>query len=164
METALFDTSKNFVKSNLLEGEEIVYSARLHWYVFIKPIFYLLLAITFPLIYFNIVYFPGFLRAVVSIILIISASIYLIYIILAFKTTEIYITNKRVAWKRGIIGRVTFDISIKMIECVLFRQSLLARIFNSGDLFITGVGAIISRFRSIEDPLEFRNMIIKQIL
>lgn len=168
MEGTFFDASKDFVKSNLLEGEEVLYSAGLHWYIFLRPIFQLLLSIIVPGIFFSIFrdvfFYMTILRVFVTTVWIFAAVIYLVYVILVYRTTEIYVTDKRVAWKRGIIGRATLDISVSMIESVLFKQSILERIFNCGHIYITGVGAIISKFHGIYNPLEFRNIIIKKIV
>jgi uncharacterized membrane protein YdbT with pleckstrin-like domain len=161
----------SFVESNLLDGEEVVYRARLHWCVFIGPAVLFLIALILFFTTERILYgFGGYgmqnIREFVNpirIIILLAAVIYLVFVIINYKTTEIFVTNKRISRKRGIISRITLDIKLSMVEAVVFSQGIIGRIFDYGSVYFTGVGALVSRFRGIYKPLEFRNAIIEQI-
>jgi hypothetical protein len=160
----------SFVESNLMDGEEVVYRAKLHWCIFIKPMIALIFAIIYPnifqVLYGVLPYFPTnlfyYLRTFQPIILLI-AIIYFIFIFVDYKTTEIFITNKRISRKKGIISRVSLDIKLSMIETVIFSQRIIGRIFNYGHVYFNGVGAMAQKFRGIYNPLGLRNIIIKKI-
>jgi uncharacterized membrane protein YdbT with pleckstrin-like domain len=91
------------------------------------------------------------------------AIIYFVFVIINYKTTEIFITNKRISRKKGIISRITLDIKLNMVETVVLSQRIIGRIFNYGHIYFTGVGAMSSKFHGIYNPLELRNIIIKKI-
>jgi hypothetical protein len=160
----------NFIKSNLLDGEEIIYTAKLHWGIFIKPVMIFILALIFFISFRSIIGvfgylaydLSGFLQPVRYIILLLSI-IHMIIIIIDYKKTEICVTNIRISRKKGIISRITLDIKLNMVETVIFSQGIVGRLFNYGHVYFTGVGAIISKFHGVYDPLVLRNIIIKQI-
>jgi uncharacterized membrane protein YdbT with pleckstrin-like domain len=161
----------SFVESNLLDDEEVIYQAKLHWCIFIGPIILFLIAL---ILYFNIgriMYdFGGYwMYSIIQfinpirLIILLVAIIHLVFKIIDYKTTEIFVTNKRISRKRGIISRITLDIKLNMIETVIFSQRIVGRIFNYGHVYFTGIGAMLSKFHGIYNPLELRNIIIKQI-
>ena len=71
-------------------------------------------------------------------------------------TTELAITDRRVISKLGFVGRQTWELNTGGIEGVQVKQSILGRIFNFGDLTVTGRGAGTAPIRWIDDPIEFR--------
>lgn len=161
----------SFVESNLLEGERVVYRAKLHWCMFVRPIIFFLIALV---LYFNmsrLMYsFGGYwlysaVRFInpIRIAILFIAVIYFAFVIVNYATTEIFITNKRISRKKGIIGRFSLDIKLDMVEAVMLSQRIIGRIFNYGHIYFTGVGAIAQKFHGIHNPLELRNVIITQI-
>ena len=66
-----------YVENNLIQGEQVVYRAELHWIIFIWPVIFSFVLIGIP---------------------------WLITAILQKKTTEMAVTNKRVIIKTGIIS------------------------------------------------------------
>jgi uncharacterized membrane protein YdbT with pleckstrin-like domain len=160
----------SFVESNLLDGEEVVYQARLHWCIFIRPVlsfvFALVLYSNFEMLYSILHYFLGDIFELIypiRIVILFVAIIYFVFVLIDYKTTEIFVTNKRISRKKGIISRITLDIKLNMIETVIFSQRIIGRIFNYGHVYFTGVGAMASKFHGIYNPLELRNIIIKKI-
>jgi uncharacterized membrane protein YdbT with pleckstrin-like domain len=157
----------DFIESNLLDGEKVIYRAKLHWCIFIRPMLFLwatLFSYTGSsletLIYKEIL---NFFIAPVQFGSLFTASVYLIFVIIDYNTTEIVVTNKRISRKKGFISRYSLDIKLNMIETVRLSQRVLGRIFNYGHVYFTGVGAMTQKFHGIYDPLELRNIIIKEI-
>ena len=70
----------SYVENNLIQGEQVVYRAELHWKIFIWPAIFSFILVGIP---------------------------WLIAVILQKKTTEMAVTNKRVIIKTGIISRRT---------------------------------------------------------
>ncbi len=73
-----------------------------------------------------------------------------------YSTTELAITNKRVMAKTGLIQRNTIEIFLEKIESIQVEQGVLGRLFNFGDVVISGTGVHSAPFRSISDPLALR--------
>jgi uncharacterized membrane protein YdbT with pleckstrin-like domain len=71
-------------------------------------------------------------------------------------TTELVLTNRRVISKFGVLSRDTVEIGFAKVESIRVKQGLLGRLFNYGDLVITGSGATHAPIPNIKYPLEFR--------
>jgi uncharacterized membrane protein YdbT with pleckstrin-like domain len=72
-------------------------------------------------------------------------------------TTEIFVTTKRVIFKRGWISRNTVEINLNRVEGLDVNQSILGRIFNFGTVTVRGTGIGSELMRSVEDPIGLRN-------
>ena len=75
---------------------------------------------------------------------------------IAYATTELAITNKRVIAKTGLIERRTVEMFLEKIESIQVDQSVLGRLFNFGSVVISGTGVHSAPFKSISDPLALR--------
>ena len=74
-------------------------------------------------------------------------------------TTEISITNRRVVYKRGWIGRETDEINLNRIEEITLSQSVGSRIFGYGKLVFKGVGIGEVNLPAIDNPIHFRRQL-----
>lgn len=77
--------------------------------------------------------------------------------------TEYAVTSQGVLVKRGIIRRKVSRISIKKIEGVDLRQTILGRIFNYGTIVVRGTGSDAVVFDSVGSPVVFQSLINNQI-
>jgi uncharacterized membrane protein YdbT with pleckstrin-like domain len=75
---------------------------------------------------------------------------------IAYATTELAITNKRVIAKTGLIQRHTIEMFLEKIESIQVDQGVLGRMFNFGSVVISGTGVHSAPFKSISDPLALR--------
>ena len=125
----------SYVRHVLQPGENLRHLSRLHW----------------------VVYLPGLILLVVSVLAIISVpqnetfpiSVTLIAVVSViglisviqgwFKrwTTEIAVTDRRVIYKRGFIRRHTIEMNMDKIESVDVDQSALGRILDYGTITIS---------------------------
>lgn len=83
----------------------------------------------------------------------------LIFWIMAFVryiTTELAFTNKRVIAKFGFISRHTVELNITKVESIQVKQGILGRIFNFGNLIISGAGNPQAPIPGISNPMAFR--------
>ena len=71
-------------------------------------------------------------------------------------TTERVLTDSRFIKKTGWIIRNTEDIRIDRMEEINLNQSILGRIFDYGDIRISGMGAGSIRLKMIDSPIEFQ--------
>ena len=76
---------------------------------------------------------------------------------------EILLSNHRISHKTGLINRNTEELRLSAIETVEIRQSILQRLFNSGDLHITGRGSSDLYLRNISNPLHAKQIIETQL-
>ena len=125
----------SYVENNLIQGEQVVYRAELHWIIFIWPVIFSFVLIGIP---------------------------WLITAILQKKTTEMAVTNKRVIIKTGIISRRTIEMNLSKIENIEVNQSIIGRIFGYGIITIVGTGGTHEPFENVSQPLDFRKSVLAQ--
>lgn len=74
-----------------------------------------------------------------------------------YATTEAAITNKRVVYKASsLIFRGSVEVKVENIESILVEQSILGRIFNYGDVVVSGLGIPQLELIGLNSPLKFR--------
>ncbi len=144
-----------YIDNNLMNGEQLVYRAKLHWIIFAGPVILFFIAIMFLIGNKNIALI-GILFFLISILWVISAFI-------SFKTSEFGITNKRVLIKVGLIRRDSLETLLTKIEGIQVSQGIMGRILNYGTILIKGTGGTSNPFHKIENPLEFRKRVQEQI-
>jgi uncharacterized membrane protein YdbT with pleckstrin-like domain len=151
----------SYVQRVLQPGETLVYATRLHWLVYARAGFLLAAALVsaglaqmrsdLPLPFLVL---AGLLAALAAIDGIAAA--------LRRATTELAVTNHRVIYKRGIVGRYTIEMARSKVESVDVLQSLTGRVLNYGTVLVRGTGGSLEPFRTVEDPLRFRSAITAQ--
>ena len=156
-----------YVDKTLTGDEKIVYNAKVDWFTFIIPVFTLILGIIvyiyrIPFKEFNSIEEVGVLIAAIVthslfVMLIFKGLLSLIRAFLHKISTELILTTKRVVFKTGFIRRKTVELTHKQIESLSFRQSVMGRIFNFGDIIIYGTGGVSTPIYDIDNPLLFRN-------
>jgi len=173
----------SYVKDSLMTNEKILFSARVHFVVFLpSAISFILTVVIFIIGLSNAaqVTSPGEAPPPVSaaaiagsFVLCLSGLLLLNSIFLGIQaliiklTTEFAVTNRRVIAKTGFIRRHTLEMLLPKIESVAIRQNVLGRIFNFGTVTVTGTGGTKESFRPILDPLDVRkkmNRIIEKYM
>jgi uncharacterized membrane protein YdbT with pleckstrin-like domain len=107
----------SYIEKNLMAGEDIIYRAKLHWVVFLWPIFWFSTAIPF----YSINTTVGSLFIVIAIITGITSFI-------NYLTSEFGVTDKRVIVKVGFIRRNSLEVLLTKIEGIQVNQGILGRI------------------------------------
>ncbi len=79
-----------------------------------------------------------------------------IWPLIARWSTELAITDKRLIAKYGLLSTHSIEIRFDKIETVRVTQGLIGKIFNYGDIVVTGTGSTFDPIRSIANPLAFR--------
>jgi uncharacterized membrane protein YdbT with pleckstrin-like domain len=144
----------SYTEKNLMNGENIVYRTKLHWIVFLWPLIFLLIAITF---------FTNGEDAAIGRLFIIIAIFSGISALINFKTSEFIITNKRVIVKVGFIRRNSIELLLKKVEGIQVNQGILGRVLGFGSIIVNGTGGTKNPFNKIDAPLEFRKKAQEQI-
>lgn len=153
----------SYVSSNLMQGEEVVYSANIHWFVYLPGLF---LGIAGVVVLFfavssgdeaaGLYVLLGIGLAFIGLFKLISAFIYK-------KTTELAITSKRVVAKTGLIRRDTMELNHSKVESFNVDQSVFGRIFGFGTVVVNGTGGGRNPVPNIDGPLEFRRLAMESI-
>jgi len=126
----------SYVSENLRPGENLILEARL------SPLTWLV-SIVWSWIFLFIPTLLAYLRAA---------------------RTELGVTDKRVIVKAGILAVTTEDTALDRVQNVVYRQSILGRIFNYGTVVIQSAAtAGAEGIRGVSNPKALRDTILHQM-
>ena len=142
----------NYVESNLIEGEQIVYQTRIHPIVFLPAA-----AVVIAGIGVGAAYNPagGLGMLVMGVALAIGGW-------LRQWASEFAVTNRRIIAKVGFMSARTGDINMSKVESVEVDQNIFASLLNYGTVTVIGTGGTKELFDLIDDPLAFRRAVQAQ--
>jgi membrane protein YdbS with pleckstrin-like domain len=149
-----------YLDDHLLDGERIVYRARLHWTIFLKAILAALLGVALAIVlwmYQPNYWYLGAVLVGVGLLLAIPP-------LIRYTSTEFAVTNKRLLSKVGFVERESDETLLSKVEAVAVDQGVLGRLLGFGTLTITGTGGTDEAFPRIARPLEFRRQIQGQVV
>jgi uncharacterized membrane protein YdbT with pleckstrin-like domain len=150
----------SYLDDHLLDGERIVYRARLHWTIFATSIVVVLLGVTLGIIlsiYEPAYWYLGALLVGIGLLLAIGPAI-------NYTSSEFAVTNKRVLSKVGFIERESDETLLTKVEAIGVDQGIVGRLLGFGTVTITGTGGTEESFPKISKPLEFRRQIQNQVV
>lgn len=147
-----------YSRSTLAPDEKAYYKTSLHWFIFARfagagVILFIFAAVPFAIAVqaltgseagWFVLPLPAFLLVAPAV---------------AFASSEIVITDRRVLIKTGVIRRQTAEMFISKVESIAVDQGFLGRLFNFGTVRIRGTGGFEESFDTIARPLEFRNWV-----
>lgn len=146
----------DFIKAHFQPGEEIIYRARIHYFLFAEPL--CLLAV------------GGFILWDVSAPMMKWLGITVLFLGLVSLAQRIcvkvgslfIVTNRRVVLKTGIIRRRVAELVLVKCEGIQAAESVTGRIFGYGTLVVTTGGAT-NCYYFVCKPFDFRKAINKSI-
>jgi len=147
-----------YVDKNLMSGERVVYTAKIHWFIFVPGIVLFVVGT----VLFGVDQ-GGNVGHVIGTIAVLLAIFSVIKALITKVSTELAITSKRVIAKMGLIRRNTVELNHSKVESFNVDQSILGRIFGFGTLIINGTGGGKTPIPSIDSPLEFRRNAMEAI-
>lgn len=142
---------ENYVESNLLSGETIIYEAKHHWMIWTPP-FLLLMVVMFVASQDEDLTGTGLLAVGIFSLLIFFLDPYL-----KIKTDVMAITNKRLILKTGIISKSTFELQLAQVEAIRVKQSVFGGLLGYGTIVVHGTGRSTDKVAFISNPIDFRN-------
>ena len=142
----------DYVESNLLPGEQVVYQTRLHPIIYVWPALIVLAGIVAGIAAGPI---AGLAVLGVGLVALLGACIRQL-------SSEFAITTRRLIIKTGWISRRTIELNMSKVESVEVAQDIIARIFNYGTITVIGTGGTREPFALINDPLGFRRAVQSQ--
>lgn len=148
----------SYIEKNLMDDEKMVHLTRLHPIILLSPV----MATSLLAGSLTVVSDSAVGQAVVSVFLAVSA-FRLLERLVFFFSSEFGVTSERVLGKTGFITIRSLDIVLAKVEAIRLSQSILGRIFNYGDIEVTGTGGTEEVLRFIPDPLVFRKLVQEQL-
>jgi len=159
-----------YIEKSLVEGEAVLYRARIHWIVLLWPALaggiVGILGIGFLVggVYHSARWngFSGAMGAV-GFLLFLGALALIGGGIVRRNATEIAVTSRRVLIKTGILNRKTLELLLSRIESIGVNETPLGRMLGYGTVILRGTGGTPEQFDRIADPLEFRKQVQNQV-
>jgi len=145
----------SYIDETLLADERVVYRTALHWIIFARAIFVLIVGIAV------LIAFPQV--PVAGLVVVLLGALMLVPPLIAYKTTELGVTNKRMIVKVGFIRRRTLELLLRQVEALSVDQSLSGRLLDYGSITLTGTGGVREIFHRVREPLELRRRIQGQV-
>jgi uncharacterized membrane protein YdbT with pleckstrin-like domain len=138
----------SFIKSNLLDGEKILYRTKKHFIIFLFPVFWTGVALFFWLS-------SNLFLVKISFVVGIIAALFWINQWLLYYVSEFAVTNKRIMLREGFFYRHINETRLSAIANVAVTQSLSGQILNYGTVFIKTFGGENDPFTEISGPVSF---------
>jgi len=156
----------SYVKKNLLTDEEIIYTAKIHWLIYINGLILTVIGLGFIFWIQSINFKDESLTAAFTsfgAIIVLIGALNLLGAFIKRISTELAVTSMRVIAKFGLIRRNTVELNYSKIESIEVSQSIFQRIVNSGTLVVNGTGHVGTPIPNIDEPLVFRNKVMEII-
>jgi uncharacterized membrane protein YdbT with pleckstrin-like domain len=144
----------SYINSNLIAGERVVYRTRLHWFVFLAPVLFILVVLL-PIAWLLA---QGSWQSFAWVPLALGLLV-LLPAVVKRQSSDFAVTNKRVMMKSGVLTTRSVELLLGKIEAIAVDQSVLGRLFGYGNIVVTGSGGTREAFSQIQGPLEFRRAV-----
>ena len=147
-----------YARSTLAPNETPFYKTSLHWVVFLRFAFMALLVFLFIAMPFAIA-LQALTGSELGWFALPLPALMLLPPTLAFASSELVITDRRVLIKTGIVRRQTLELFISRIESIAIDQGFLGRMWDYGTVVVRGTGGSEEVFEAIAHPVHFRNSV-----
>lgn len=147
-----------YSRSSLAPDELPFYRTSLHWIIFARFAGAALLAFLFIAMPFAIG-LQALLGTELGWFALPLPALIMLTPTLAYASSELVITDRRVLIKTGIVRRQTLELFIARVESIGVDQGFFGRMFDYGTVLIRGTGGSEEAFEAIAHPLEFRNTV-----
>lgn len=136
----------SYIQQSLTPNENVIYTAKIHWFILARPVFTGIATIMVILFFGRLIAIPFLLM---TIILLAQVLIYMY-------SSELAITDRRVIAKFGWISRKTYEVRTSRIEGIHVEQGFLGRILGFGTISVVGIGGSPTPIPLIANPLDFK--------
>jgi uncharacterized membrane protein YdbT with pleckstrin-like domain len=164
-----------YIESNLVPGERIVFKTRFHWWRWGQRALVAAAIIVVALLLLVAFALQPLLRqasptvstitlvSCVGLIIISGAFAALVIDYIAWSTSELGVTNRRILAKQGLLRRQITDISVSHFESCQIMETLGGRLLGYNTLILTGSGGTREEFRFVAHTRELCNHITEQV-
>ena len=148
----------SYVQKALLSNEQVIYTAKIHWFVFAPGTALVVFGIALV-----VVITKGGIGPVLGTAVVLIGVVSLIKAYIQRASTELAVTTRRVIAKVGLIRRTTMELNHGKVESFHIEQSIMGRIFNFGTVVVNGTGGGKTPVPNIEAPMQFRREAMQRI-
>lgn len=134
----------SFIEKNLALNEQIIYKGKIHWYIYLRGIFFIVLSLCVGATSYAL---TGFLFLIGCISLILA--------IMVVSSSEFAVTNRRVILKTGVLKRNFVELQLNKSDGLRIEQGIMGRMFNFGSVKITSTG-VTESYAFLANPFEFK--------
>jgi hypothetical protein len=152
------ETLGPYARATLAPNEMPCFKTSLHWIIFIRFGLLAVLAVLFVAIPFAIG-MQALTGSELGWFALPLPAFILVPPTLAWISSELVITDRRVLIKTGIIRRQTLEMFVAKVESIAIDQGFLGRMLDYGSVIIRGTGGLEEPFEAIARPLEFRHWV-----
>jgi uncharacterized membrane protein YdbT with pleckstrin-like domain len=154
----------SYIEQSLAPGEKIVALFHLHWLVWLRMWFVLLVGgiVAIAILWLGGAQFGGASLGGVwwlALAVAVTAIIIALYEWLTLRTIEQGVTNHRVIRKTGVVSRHSTELRLASIETVDLKQSFWGRIFRYASIEVTGRGETAMFLERLADPIGVKRAI-----
>jgi uncharacterized membrane protein YdbT with pleckstrin-like domain len=161
----------NYVTSNMVPGETLIYETHLHWIVMLGHLVVgcMLLGIPGVLLlayagsHTNMDSTDLHVMEAGGVALVVAGLIVILIGVTRRNATEMAVTNHRVVIKKGLLNRKTIEMLLNKVESIEISETAVGRMLGYGTIVIIGTGGTSEPFHKMAHPLEFRSHVQQQI-
>jgi uncharacterized membrane protein YdbT with pleckstrin-like domain len=160
----------SYVRSNLVDGETVIYETRLHWIVMIGHIAIgCLLFVPGGLLLYYALRQSGIDTNTLHLMegggaaLLVFGVVTILMGVVRRNATEMAVTNRRVVIKSGLASRKTIEMLLNKVESIEVSETACGRMWGYGTIVVIGTGGTTEPFPKIAGPLKFRSQVQQQI-
>ena len=146
----------SYVESNLMSEEHVVYTAKVHWCVFIPGLVFLAL-------WLMQVAAVGIQDNPMVFIFFYVAGFFLVRAQLTRMTTELAVTTKRVITKFGVIRHHSIELNLSKVESFEVVQGIFGRMFGCGTIIVNGSGGVRTSIKNIAGAVNFHRNAVEVV-
>jgi membrane protein YdbS with pleckstrin-like domain len=144
------------------DGEEIVLDLRPHWWYFVRETALLVGALVVGIVALALDWHESV--KVLAALVILGSLLWAAVSYVRWASTHLVLTTDRLIYRSGVLTRTGIEIPLERINTVFFRQTLLERAIQSGDLVVESAGEMgRQNFSNMRRPLNVQNEIYKQM-
>jgi uncharacterized membrane protein YdbT with pleckstrin-like domain len=151
----------DYIESNLVPGEKILFRTRRHWIVLMRPFLIAIFLLFLP--GGLLLWWKGRDMQWPAVALFALGVIVIAYGLVRRNATEMAVTDKRVIIKQGIASRKTLELVLTKVESIVVNETFMGRMLGYGTIVLRGTGGTYETFFEISHPSEFRNQVQGQI-
>lgn len=149
----------SYLQESLAPGEVIIARFHLHWTAKGRLFGWIFLLIAGAVLAIATAQLPSSVAAWLGLALALIALLGAFVAWLRLRAFEFGVTNRRVIYKRGIVGRDTEEVRLSAIETVDLHQSTWGRMLGFGDVRVTGRGESTLLLTRVADPVAVKRAI-----
>lgn len=141
----------------LSEGEVVETEFRPHWSGILREGVVILIGVAVAVVFAFVGVNPWLYAALAAVVLVLIARG-----LVRWMTTSHIITSERLIYRAGFIAKHGNELPLEVIQNVAFNQTIIERIFGTGDLLVESAGTHgQTRYRDIPNPEGIQSLIYK---